>query len=77
MIRLSYSTKRASDPGSQKDDIYSKLKQNEQVVIFRLRTGHNKLKYHLFSRLQIGDTHEWNCTTGKVSDTHVLEECPM
>jgi len=50
-------------PGYKKDDIYYQLSRKEQVTIFRLLTGHNKLKYHLFNILKIGTTEQCDCST--------------
>lgn len=38
----------------------------EQVAIFRLCTGYNRLKYNLFNKLQLGDT-EYNNGIGKMT----------
>ena len=77
LIKSTYRTKWESEhPGHQKDDAYYKLDRREQVAIFRLRTGHNRLKYHLFNKLKIGDTDECNCRTGKMTAKHLLQDCP-
>ena len=39
-----------------KDDAYHYLSRKEQVIIFRLRTGHNRLRHHLYSKMRIGPT---------------------
>ena len=43
-------------PHSNRNDPYHLLTRHEQVSIFRLRTGHNRLRNHLFHKLKIGDT---------------------
>ena len=34
------------------------LTRREQVTVFRLRTGHNRFNYHLYSKLRIGHTEQ-------------------
>ncbi|GFR99825.1 hypothetical protein ElyMa_002801600 [Elysia marginata] len=54
----------------------------EQVTIFRLRTGHNRLKHHLFSRFRIGDGPNCPCGANRQDANHqdaqhVLQDCPL
>ena len=42
-------------PHSNRNNPYHLLTRHEQVSIFRLRTGHNRLRNHLFHKLKIGD----------------------
>ncbi|GFS27134.1 RNA-directed DNA polymerase from mobile element jockey [Elysia marginata] len=53
---------RQEHPQHNSKDAIHKLSRAEQVEIFRLRTGHNRLKQHLFSRSRIGDGP--NCPCG-------------
>lgn len=56
---------------SKEDNAHFQIQQSAQVAIFRLRTGHNRLKYHLFNRLQLKYTDE----IGKMMAKNVLEKC--
>ena len=47
---------RHKHPRYNKADHYYLLTRREQVTVFRLRTGHNRLNYHLYSKLHIGHT---------------------
>ena len=47
---LGYLEKRKSPEG----DDYHALTRDEQVVLIRLRTGHNRLKFHMCSKLKLG-----------------------
>ena len=38
-------------PQHNKKDPYHLLSRQEQVIIFRLRTGHNRMKKHIFDKL--------------------------
>ena len=57
-----------------KDDLEN-LKRNDQVIIFRLRTGHCRLLSHLH-RLKISHTDECPCGTGPQTPEHLLQYCP-
>ncbi|GFS02137.1 COG4 transport domain-containing protein [Elysia marginata] len=54
--------------------MYSKA---EQVTIFRLRTGHDRLKHHLFSRFKTGDGPNCPCGANRQDAQHVLQDCPL
>ena len=52
------------------------LTRREQVTVFRLRTGHNRLNYHLYSKLRIGHTEQCPCGTGSQTTEYLLQFCP-
>ena len=52
------------------------LSRREQVTVLRLRTGHNCLNYHLYSKLRIGHTEQCSCGTGSQTTEHLLQSCP-
>ena len=57
-----------------RDSIYQ-LPRADQVAIFRLRTGHNRLKHHLFSRFKIGDGPNCPCGASRQDAQHILQDC--
>ena len=59
-----------------KDPFYQ-LNRREQVLIFRLRTKHNRLKYHLFHKFKIGQNDQCPCGTGAQTTEHILQVCPL
>ena len=63
-------------PRYNKVDPYYMLTKREQVIVFRLRTGHNRLNYHLYSKLRIGHTEQCPCGTGSQTTEHLLQFCP-
>ena len=63
-------------PRYNKADPYYLLTRREQVTVFRLRTGHNRLNYHLYSELHIGHTEQCPCGTGSQATEHLLQFCP-
>jgi hypothetical protein len=46
--------------GYNKEDGYYPLTREGQVTISRLRTGHNRLKQHMSSKLKLGTTDMWS-----------------
>lgn len=56
---------------SKEDNAHFQIQQSAQVAIFRLRTGHNRLKYHLFNRLQLKYTDEIGKMMAKMCWTNV------
>ena len=68
---------RHKHPWYNKADPYYLLTRREQVTVFRLRTGHNHLNYHLYSKLRIGHTEQCPCGTGSQTTEHLLQSCPI
>ena len=64
------------DHANRNNDEIGKLNRTEQVIIFRLRTGHCRLLAHLY-RLKISHTDECPCGTGTQTPEHLLQECPQ
>ena len=58
-----------------RDSIYQ-LPRANQVAIFRLRTEHNRLKYHLFSRFKVGDGPNCPCGASRQDAQHILQLLP-
>ena len=63
-------------PRSQRDD-YHLLSWNQQVVLVRLHTGHNRLNSHMHGKLKLESSP--TCTCGQEDQTkeHVLQRCPL
>ena len=49
----------------------------DQVIMLRLRTGHNKMRAHLFNRLKIGESDLCPCDTAPMTTAHLLQDCPL
>ena len=64
-----------SHPGHSKKDPYHYLDRGEQVKIFRLRTGHNRLRHHLHTKFRIGTTGLCPCHEALITAEHILEDC--
>ena len=64
-------------PNNDKKDPYYQLTRQEQVIIFRLRTGHNRLRRHLYNKLKIGDTDRCQCGEDIQDTEHILQACSL
>lgn len=59
------------------NDCYYDLSRGDQVIIFRLRTGHNRLRHHMYTKLKIGDSDKCPCNTASMTTAHLLQDCPL
>ena len=59
----------------QQYDSYHLLSRSQQVVIFRLRTGHNRLNQHLFKKMRIAPSPMCPCGEAEQDAAHILQEC--
>lgn len=64
-------------PNYSKSDSYHKLCRADQVILIRLRTGHNRMRAHLYNKLKIGQTEKCPCDTAPMTTAHLLQDCPM
>ena len=63
-------------PRSQRDD-YHLLSRKQQVVLVRLRTGHNRLNSHMHGKLKLSPSPTCRCgQEGRITE-HVLQRCPL
>ena len=60
---------------SRERDEYHFLSRQEQVVLFRLRTGHNRLNYHMSHKLKLVPSTACNCQQGDQTAEHILQAC--
>ena len=58
----------------KKDHIYN-LSHADQVTIFRLRCGHNRLCCHMFNCFKLGETARCECGADKQDAQHILQDC--
>ena len=63
-------------PNYSPEDDFKSLHRKDQVILFRLRTGHNRMNYHLFNKLKIGETDRCPCKRGPMDTEHLLQTCP-
>ena len=56
---------------------YHLLGRAEQVVIFRPRTEHCRLKQHVYRKLKIAPTPYCQCGQVEQMVSHILQDCPL
>jgi len=56
-------------------DSYHHLSRPEQTVIFRLRTGHNRLNKHLNRVMKVVPSPMCPCDEAEQDTTHILQSC--
>lgn len=64
-------------PNYNSADAFYLLTRREQVCVFRLRTGHNRLNHHMYNQLHIGQTEQCPCRTSSQTTEHLLQSCPL
>ena len=64
-------------PSFNQSDSYYLLNRADQLILFRLRTGHNKLRAHMFGKLHIGNTDVCPCGKQSMTAEHLLQHCPL
>ena len=62
-------------PKISRDD-YHLLDRWEQVIIFRLRTGHNRLNFHMYTKLKLSPSPMCPCGCEPQTTEHILQRCP-
>ena len=60
-----------------KTDSYYLLSWQEQVTIFRLRTGHNRLNQHLYHKYRMRESPLCPCGSANQITEHLLQICPL
>ena len=58
-------------------DSLHKLNRPEQVILFRLRTGHNRLSVHTYNKLKVGESEMYSCNADIMTAEHLLQHCPL
>lgn len=62
-------------PQTPTQDDYHIMNRSEQVIILRLRTGHNRLRSHMYTKFKIGNTAMCTCGQTTQNAEHILQEC--
>ena len=63
-------------PKLQRDD-YHLLSRKQQVILVRLRTGHNRLNSHMHRKLKLAPSPTCPCGREEQTVEHVLQRCPL
>ena len=57
-------------------DSCHQLTRPQQVTIFRLRTGHNRLNHHMHRRFRLAPSPSCPCGQAEQTTEHILQDCP-
>ena len=60
IIKTLSKKKKEQHPNFQSDSLH-KLNRREQVILFRLRTGHNRLNAHMYNKFKVGESEMCPC----------------
>lgn len=63
-------------PPTPAQDDYHVMDRPEQVIILRLRTGHNRLRNHMYTKFKIGESAMCTCGLAPQTADHILQDCP-
>ena len=73
LVKAAMARKWKSDhPDSDPSDPIHGMTRSQQTIIFRLRTGHNRLRQHMYKRFKVGDSEICPCGQAPQNTEHVL-----
>ena len=55
-------------------DAYYHLSRQDQVIMTRLRTGHSRLRHHMFTKVLVGDSPVCPCGAADMTVRHILQD---
>nr|KAG5694289.1 hypothetical protein BaRGS_032007 [Batillaria attramentaria] len=64
-------------PNFNESDSYHKLDRPDQVILFRLRTGHNRLNAHMYSKFRIVKSEKCACNADVMNAEDLLQHCQL
>ncbi|CAG5129777.1 unnamed protein product, partial [Candidula unifasciata] len=64
-------------PPKLAQDDYHIMDRPEEVIILRLRTGHNRLRSHMYNKFKIGQSAMCTCGLAPETTDHILQDCPI
>ena len=62
-------------PDSDPSDPIHGMTRSQQTIIFRLCTGHNRLRQHMYKRFNVGDSEICSCGQAPQNTVYVLQTC--
>ena len=68
---------RQQNPNYNQSDSLHKLNRPEQVILFRLRTGHNRLNAHMYNKFKVGESEMCPCNADIMTAEHLLQHCRL
>ena len=64
-------------PNFNLSDSFHRLNRPEQVILFRMRTGHNRCNAHMYSKFTVGESEKSPCNADIVTAEHLLQHCQL
>ena len=64
-------------PNYNQSDSLHKLNRTEQIILFRLRTGHHRLNAHMYNKFKVGEPEMCPCNADIMTAEHLLQHCPL
>ena len=64
-------------PNFNQSDILDRLNRPEQVVLFRMRTEHDRLNAHMYSKFKVGESEMYPCNADIMTAEHLLQHCQL
>ena len=64
-------------PNYNQSDSLHKLNRPEQVILLRLRTGHNRLNAHMYNKFKVGESEMCPCNADITTAEHLLQHCRL
>ena len=61
---------------NQSDSLH-KLNRPEQVILFRLRTGHTRLNAHMYNKFKVVESEMCPCNTDIMAAEDLLQHCQL
>ena len=64
-------------PNYNQSDSLQKPNRPEQVILFTLRTGHNRLNAHMYNKFRVGECEICPCNADIMTAEHLLQHCRL
>ena len=64
-------------PNFKQSDSLHRLNIPEQITLFRVRTGHNRLNAHMYSKFKVGESDMCPCNVDIMSAEYLLQHCQL
>ena len=64
-------------PNYNQSDSLHRLNRPERVILFKLRTGHNRLNAHMYNRFKVGQSEMYPCNADILTTEHLQQHCRL
>ena len=64
-------------PNYNQSDSLHTLNNPEQIILFRLSTGHKRLNAHMYNKFKVGESEMCPCNTDIMTAEYLLHHCPL